>query len=77
MVQGFRRTGGLPMNTDKQRIKKLKKDYEEMKSINMELLKIIDDLKGKYKMLEIASMGSLNIAKATLNNEKLQDEILH
>lgn len=29
------------METDKQRIKKLKKDYEEMKSINMELLKIM------------------------------------
>lgn len=65
------------METDKQRIKKLKRDYEEMKSINMELLKIIDDLKGKYKMLEIASIESLNISKATLNNEKLQDEILH
>lgn len=67
----------MQMKTDKQRMKKLKKDYEEMKSINMELLKIIDDLKGKYKMLEIASLESLDIAKATLNNEKLQDEILH
>ncbi len=67
----------MQMKTDKQRIKKLKRDYEEMKSINMELLKIIDDLKGKYKMLEIASIESLNISKATLNNEKLQDEILH
>ncbi len=65
------------METDKQRIKKLKKDYEEMKSINMELLKIIDDLKGKYKMLEIASLESLDIARSLSNNEMLQDEILH
>lgn len=65
------------METDKQRIKKLKKDYEEMKSINMELLKIIDDLKGKYKMLEIASLESLDITRSLSNNEMLQDEILH
>ena len=65
------------METDKQRIKKLKKDYEEMKSINMELLKIIDDLKGKYKMLEIASLESLDIARSLSNNEMLQDEVLH
>ena len=65
------------METDKQRIKKLKKDYEEMKSINMELLKIIDDLKGKYKMLEIPSLESLDMTRSLSNNEMLQDEILH